>query len=172
MEAYERRNKIVQILSVSSKPVTGASLASKLGVTRQVIVQDVALLRASGEAILATPRGYTLWSEPKRTGVTKLIAVKHNFAQTREELLTMVSADVEVVDVIVEHPVYGQLTGQLSIFTPEDVERFMETMEKTQAGLLSSLTDGIHLHTVKASNRRQLDNLEKLLKQKGFLLSD
>jgi len=84
----------------------------------------------------------------------------------------MVNAGVEVVDVIVEHPVYGQLTGQLSIATPDDVERFMEAIETTQSGLLSSLTDGIHLHTVKASDKRQLDRLETILQEKGFLLSD
>lgn len=172
MEACERRNEIVRILASSNEPVTGASLASALSVTRQVIVQDVAVLRARGEAIIATPRGYTRWAEPKPTGITKLIAVKHNFAQTQEELLVMVNAGVEVIDVIVEHPVYGQLTGQLSISTPEDVRKFMEIMERTQAGLLSSLTDGTHLHTVKASNRRQIEKLEQILLSKGFLLAD
>jgi transcriptional regulator of NAD metabolism len=172
MGAQERRNRILEILSASPKPVTGASLAARLGVTRQVIVQDIALLRAQGESILATPRGYTIWDVPRSGGITKLIAVKHDFSQTREELLTMVNAGVEVVDVIVEHPVYGQLTGQLSIATPDDVERFMEAIETTQSGLLSSLTDGIHLHTVKASDKRQLDRLETILQEKGFLLSD
>ncbi len=172
MEACERRNEIIRILASSNEPVTGASLASALGVTRQVIVQDMAILRARGEAIIATPRGYTRWAGPKQTGITKLIAVKHNFAQTQEELLAMVNAGVEVIDVIVEHPVYGQLTGQLSISAPEDVQKFMEIMERTQAGLLSSLTDGIHLHTVKASNMRQIENLEQILLNKGFLLSD
>lgn len=172
MEACERRDEIVRILASSSEPVTGASLASALSVTRQVIVQDVAVLRARGEAIIATPRGYTRWASPKPAGVTKLIAVRHNFAQTQEELLVMVNAGVEVIDVIVEHPVYGQLTGQLSISTPEDVLEFMDTMERTQAGLLSSLTDGTHLHTVKASNSRQIEKLEQVLLNKGFLLAD
>ncbi|HHT85437.1 MAG: transcription repressor NadR [Bacillota bacterium] len=172
MGANERRKRILEILSASAEPVKGASLASRLGVTRQVIVQDIALLRARGEPVLATPKGYTIWDLPRSAGITKLIAVKHGFDQTREELLTMVNAGVEVIDVIVEHPVYGQLTGQLSISSPDDVERFMETIETTQSGLLSSLTDGIHLHTVRASNRRQLDRLEKILQDKGFLLSD
>jgi transcriptional regulator of NAD metabolism len=172
MEACERRDEIVRILASSSEPVTGASLASALGVTRQVIVQDVAVIRARGEAIIATPRGYTRWAGAKPAGVIKLIAVRHNFAQTQEELLVMVNAGVEVIDVIVEHPVYGQLTGQLSISTPEDVLKFMDTIERTQAGLLSSLTDGTHLHTVKASNSRQIENLEQVLLNKGFLLAD
>ncbi|NLC16017.1 MAG: transcription repressor NadR [Firmicutes bacterium] len=172
MGADERRRRILEILAASPEPVTGASLASRLGVTRQVIVQDIALLRARGEPILATPKGYTMWDLPRSAGITRLIAVKHDFDQTRDELLTMVNAGVEVIDVIVEHPVYGQLTGQLSISTPEDVECFMETIETTQSGLLSSLTDGIHLHTVKAANKQQLDRLEKILQQKGFLLSD
>lgn len=137
-----------------------------------MIVQDIALLRAQGESILATPRGYAIWDLPRSGGIIKLIAVKHDFDQTREELLTMVNAGVEVLDVIVEHPVYGQLTGQLSISTPDDVDRFMETIETTQSGLLSSLTDGLHLHTVKASSKHQLDRLERNLQDKGFLLSD
>ena len=58
MNAGERRERIVEILSSSTQPVTGTSLASVLGVTRQVIVQDVAVLRARGEKILATPKGY------------------------------------------------------------------------------------------------------------------
>ena len=172
MDASERRSKLLEMLSSSSQPLKGASLASALGVTRQVVVQDIAVLRARGENILATPRGYTYWTEPRRPGIIKIVAVKHDFPQAREELLTMVSCGVEVIDVIVEHPVYCQLTGQLSIFTPEDVENFMQTMEQTQAGLLSSLTDGVHLHTVRASHIEQLAELEKHLGERGFLIQD
>ncbi len=148
-------------------------MAIELGVTRQLIVQDIALLRAKGESILATPRGYTLWNLPRQgVGVTKLIAVKHDYSQTREELLTIVNAGVEVIDVIVEHPIYGQLTGQLSISTPADVKEFMDAIEHTQAGLLSSLTDGVHLHTLRAPQKQHLERLENTLQSKGFLLSD
>ena len=145
--------------------------ASRLGVTRQVIVQDIALLRARESPYLPHPRDTPCGTCQGAQGLPDSL-VKHDFDQTRDELLTMVNAGVEVIDVIVEHPVYGQLTGQLSISTPEDVECFMETIETTQSGLLSSLTDGIHLHTVKAANKQQLDRLEKILQQKGFLLSD
>ena len=90
MEAHERRKEILKKLSRSLEPVTGASLAAALGVTRQVIVTDIAILRAKGEAIIATPRGYVKWPEPKSGGVTKLIAVKHSYEETEDELLTMV----------------------------------------------------------------------------------
>jgi len=172
MNAGERRERIVGILSSSTQPVTGTSLASVLGVTRQVIVQDVAVLRARGEKILATPKGYTYWTDPGKTGIVKMIAVKHDFCDTEEELLTMVDSGVEVIDVIVEHPVYGQLVGLLSLTTPKDVEEFMRTIEETQAGLLSSLTDGVHLHTVRAPSKEHIDNLEKTLAEKGLLISD
>ncbi len=167
MEACERRDEIVRILASSSEPVTGASLASALGVTRQVIVQDVAVIRA--RARLLPHPGLHSMGRCETGRSNQLIAVRHNFAQTQEELLVMVNAGVEVIDVIVEHPVYGWLTGQLSISTPEDVLKFMDTIERTQAGLLSSLTDGTHLHTVKASNSRQIENLEQVLLNKGFL---
>jgi len=172
MDATERRRKIVEMLSSSSEPLKGANLASALGVTRQVVVQDIAVLRAKGENIVATPRGYTYWTDPRKPGVLKIVAVKHDFSQTKKELLAMVKCGVEVIDVIVEHPVYGQLTGQLSICTPEDVESFMQTIEQTQAGLLSSLTDGVHLHTVRASHFEQLSELEKRLGEEGFLIQD
>lgn len=172
MYAPARRNKIIEILSNSSDPVTGSSLASQLGVTRQVIVQDIAVLRAQGHKILATPRGYTILVEPRLPGITKLFAVRHNRAQTREELYTIVDLGLEVVDVIVDHPVYGQLTGQLSLSNRQEVDQFIRTIEETGAGLLSSLTDGVHLHTIRGFDKSQFDILENLLEKKGFLLTE
>lgn len=166
-----RRTRIVSILRDES-PLTGAVLAGRLGVTRQVIVQDITILRAQGEKIIATPRGYALLNETLVSGVTGLVAVKHSKTETREELYTMVDTGVEVLDVIVDHPVYGQLTGQLSLASRRDVDYFLKTISETKAGLLSSLTDGIHLHTVRAKDTRVISALEKELKAKGFLLRE
>ncbi len=171
MDASTRRSSIVQILQRES-PVTGTALASQMGVTRQVIVQDMAVLRAQGERIMATPRGYTLLKETTPPGVTRLVAVRHDREHTRDELNTIVDLGLEVVDVIVEHPVYGQLTGILSLSSRADVDLFMKTIDKTSAGLLSSLTNGVHLHTVRGKDKRQLDALEEELRQKGYLLAE
>jgi hypothetical protein len=152
--------------------VTGAALAFRLGVTRQVIVQDVAVLRAQGERIMATPRGYTLLREALPPGVTKLVAVRHDREHTRDELYTLVDLGLEVVDVIVEHPVYGQLTGMLSLSNRAEVDQFMRTIDETSAGLLSSLTKGVHLHTVRGKDERQFEALEEELRRRGYLLTE
>lgn len=171
MDAAARRAAIVAILNKES-PVTGSALSSRLGVTRQVIVQDMAVLRAQGERIMATPRGYTILREAPPVGVTKLIAVKHDRASTKDELYTMVDLGAEVVDVTVEHPVYGQMTGQLALSSRADVDEFLKTMEATNAGLLSSLTRGVHLHTVRCKTQAQLAAVEEALAKKGYLLSE
>ncbi|MGE5580843.1 MAG: transcription repressor NadR [Bacillota bacterium] len=171
MDAASRRTAILEILQKES-PVTGASLSSRLGVTRQVIVQDMAVLRAQGERILATPQGYTMLKDAPSPGFTKLIAVKHSRGDTRDELYTIVDHGGEVVDVTVEHPVYGQLTGLLAISSRSDVDRFMQRMEATKAGLLSSLTNGVHLHLVRCKDPGQLALVEDALARKGYLLSE
>ncbi len=171
MDSTRRRAAIKGILEKES-PVTGSNLSARLGVTRQVIVQDMALLRAQGERILATPQGYTLIKDTPTPGFTKLIAVKHGKGDTRDELYTMVDHGAEILDVTVEHPVYGQMTGQLAISSRLDVDRFIETMEATSAGLLSSLTGGIHLHLIRCKDKSQIEAVEQALAERGYLLRE
>lgn len=171
MDAAGRRAAIVRILGDES-PVTGSALSSRLGVTRQVIVQDMAVLRAQGEHILATPRGYATLPLQPSVGVTKLLAVKHDREQTRDELYTMVDMGAEVLDVTVEHPVYGQMTGMLALSSRSDVDQFIDTMDATKAGLLSSLTKGVHLHSIRCKTAAQLSALEQALAKKGYLLTE
>jgi transcriptional regulator of NAD metabolism len=171
LDARERRKRIVKLLKDKS-PLTGSQLATSLGVTRQVIVSDITVLRAAGETIMATPRGYTAMAEPLKRGVTKLVAVRHRPEETADELLAAVDLGVEVVDVIVDHPVYGQMTGQLSLSTRADVMSFLERIKGTNAGLLSSLTDGVHLHTVRGRDTSHIAKLESLLAEKGYLLTE
>lgn len=171
MDAAGRRAAIVAILDKESS-ITGSALSSRLGVTRQVIVQDMAVLRAQGERILATPRGYTRLAETPAPGATRLLAVKHDRDHTRDELYTMVDMGAEVLDVTVEHPVYGQMTGLLALSSRADVDQFLKTMEATSAGLLSSLTKGVHLHSVRCRTKTQLEALEEALAKKGYLLTE
>ena len=58
MNGEERRNQIVDILKHSSSPVPGTQLAQILDVSRQVIVQDIALIRAKNIDVFSTNRGY------------------------------------------------------------------------------------------------------------------
>ena len=168
MNASERRSAIVQQLQNTDSPLSATALAAQLGVSRQVIVGDVALLRAAGTEIQATPRGYVLAAE--QAGVTAVLACVHDGARMERELILMVDHGAEVVDVMVEHPVYGQLTGQLRLRSRYDVERFTE--KAAGAAPLSALTDGIHLHTVRCPDQDTLARVTAALRDGGFLLEE
>lgn len=114
MHAEERRETILKLLRQSAQPVSASTLAGQLSVSRQIIVGDIALLRAGGADILATPRGYCLQNAAS-AGLTRRVAVRHDEAGMEAELNTMVDNGCTVVDVIVEHPLYGQLTGPLQL---------------------------------------------------------
>jgi len=144
-------------------------MAKRLRVSRQCLVQDIAILRAAGEEIVATPRGYRLpdaASESHRA----VVACRHTPERTEEELQILVDNGVKILDVIVEHPLYGELRGSLMIESRTDVHDFLKRVKATHASLLSSLTGGVHLHTVEASRPQMIARALATLRQKGFLL--
>lgn len=168
LNAEQRREKIIELLKTRQEPLSGNELARIFGVTRQVIVQDIAILRASGKDIIATAQGYVI--KNPMPFCTKQIAVCHDEKNTREELLTFIECGCKVIDVIVEHPLYGELHGMLMLSSSQDVENFLQAMEKHNATLLSHLTSGVHIHTIEALNYDCINKAERLLKDKGFLL--
>ena len=170
MRAEERREKILEILHGAGGPVSAATLAGRFSVSRQIIVGDIALLRAGGAEISATPRGYVL---PRATdGITRTIACRHTLEQTGTELDILVDNGCTVLDVIVEHPVYGQLTGQLQISSRYDVEQFLARVQAHDAAPLSMLTGGIHLHTLRCPDAAACERACAALKAAGLLLDD
>lgn len=170
MEAASRRQAILDRLRTADRPVSASALAAGLNVSRQIIVGDIALLRAGGAEISATPRGYVL---PRATdGITRTIACRHALAQTGQELDILVDNGCTVLDVIVEHPVYGQLTGQLQISSRYDVEQFLARSRDSDAAPLSMLTGGLHLHTLCCPNEDAYTRACAALKAAGLLLGD
>ena len=170
MEAASRRQAILDRLRTADRPVSASALAAGLNVSRQIIVGDIALLRAGGAEISATPRGYVL---PRATdGSTRTIACRHTLAQTGQELDILVDNGCTVLDVIVEHPVYGQLTGQLQISSRYDVEQFLARIRDSDAAPLSMLTGGLHLHTLCCPNEDAYTRACAALKAAGLLLGD
>ena len=165
MTAIERRNAIYQVLSADT-PISATALAGRFGVTRQVVVGDIALLRAEGRSVIATPRGYII---PVPDGFLRTTACVHNAQQTRDELNAMVDCGCTVIDVVVEHPVYGQLTAPLAISSRYDVEQFIEKMASASASPLSALTEGIHLHTLSCPDAQVFDHLCDKLREMGML---
>ena len=164
----ELEDMILKILEESSGPITGQELADRLGVTRQTIVQHIALLRSRGHEIVSTPRGYIMSRSSK--GFRRLIAVKHGMEDIREELTTIVKNGGRILDVIVEHPLYGEIRGNLNISTMDDVEKFIASMEASEAVPLLTLSRGIHLHTIEADDRETLEKVVKALEEKDILL--
>ena len=168
MEAAARRQAILNRLRTAGRPVGASSLAAELNVSRQIIVGDIALLRAGGAEISATPRGYVL---PRATdGITRTIACRHTLEQTGTELDILVDNGCTVLDVIVEHPVYGQLTGPLQISNRYEVSQFIERCKKAEP--LSSLTDGIHLHTLSCPDEAAFERTKSALRALRVLLEE
>ena len=164
MTASERRQQIARLLSASQAPISATTLSQELGVSRQIIVGDIALLRAAGQEITATARGYVI---PAQNGLLRRIACTHSAGETRDELDAMVDCGCTVVDVIVEHPVYGQLTAPLHLSSRLDVDQFMKRMDG--AAPLSQLTGGVHLHTLRCPDKDTFARIRAALEQQGLL---
>ena len=171
----ERRQWILEKLKKAASPVTGTELAQLANVSRQVIVQDIALLRASKHPILATPQGYLYHDAEisrEQYPCSRVIACKHQWEETEVELNTLVDHGLQVLDVIVEHPVYGELRGSLMLKNRRDVQHFLKNIQASGASLLSSLTGGVHLHTVAAESESLIDEACQALSRLGILLND
>ena len=168
MNAAQRRKRILDELRAAQGPLSATALAQRLSVSRQIIVGDVALLRAAGETVTATPRGYVL--ERPRQGVVRAVACLHRPEDMERELTLMVDQGCTVEDVIIEHPVYGQLTGPLALSSRYDILEFIRKVEENAARPLSALTDGIHLHTLRCPDERAFERAAAALAAEGFLV--
>ncbi len=169
MEGQERRGKLIEILHNAKEPVSGTELAKKLGVSRQVIVQDIALLRAVNKNILSTTKGYMIYFQEKRK-VNRCFLVKHTTDEIEDELCTIVDNGGKVLDVIVTHELYGEIAADLIIKNRLDVYDFVKQVKLKNTVPLKELTDGVHLHTVEADSEEILDKIESALREKNYLL--
>lgn len=165
--AAQRRDQILIRLAEADQPVSASVLAGELGVSRQIVVGDVALLRASGVNIDATPRGYQIHSAAGYEGV--LACVHRTDEQMRTELYTVVDQGGVVVDVAVENPLYGELRGNLNLASRYDVDNFLAQAAAAPDGLLSRMTGGVHLHTLHCPDEDTFRRIERALGEKGIL---
>lgn len=171
MGSRERREKLLSILEKSNKPISGSELAKELGVSRQVIVQDVALLRASDEDIIATNKGYVLYKE-KPNSFTRSFLVKHTNEEIEEELCLIVDLGGKILDVGVYHDIYGNISTDLIINNRQDVYDFVKKLKNGKVTPLKRLTKDVHLHNIKADSKEILDNIERALDEKGLLYKE
>lgn len=162
----KRRETILQMIRTSQTPLSGTALGKATGVSRQVVVQDIALLRTEGYPILSTARGYLLESPQ---GVSRLFKVCHTEAETEEELNLVVDLGGTVEDVIVNHRAYGQISVPLDVHCRRDVRNFKDQILSGKSTLLMNLTSGYHFHHISAPSEEILDEIQQALLSRGFL---
>lgn len=172
MNSKDRRQYIKDLLIKTNNKYKGQLLAEQFGVTRQVIVKDIAIIRAEGVNIIATPDGYLIMPKEESNYVRRVIAVSHNTNDIYTELECIVKFGGVIEDVTVEHSLYGEIRSMLMLKTIMDVKEFVLKFEESDAKPLSSLTKGIHLHTIRADNEEIMECIIKELKDRNYILSD
>ena len=166
MQREKRKDNIIRKLQSTDSPVSASSLAKEFGVSRQIIVGDIAILRAEGHDISSTPRGYEL---PQIGTPVYRVACKHDSSKILEELNAIVDCGGILLDVSVEHPIYGELVGNLHIANRLDAKEFSDKIIESNAPPLSLLTDGIHLHAITCRDEAALERIKDKLRSIGIL---
>lgn len=171
MNNETRRKEIIAYLENRTAPVNGTELANHFCVSRQIIVQDIALLRAENRNILSTNKGYVLFRPLENHNCcTAVITVKHSATDTLEEMRSIVDYGGRMLDVSIDHDLYGQIRVDLVINNLSDAEEFCQKMEKSTSKPLKELTEGCHYHTIEAPSEKALELIKQELREKNFLL--
>lgn len=167
MKANERRSEILSLIANSQHPVTANFLSGKYSVSRQVIVQDVAILRAQGYGVISTNRGYVLGGEINAERVFKC---RHTLQELIPESEIIISRGGCIQDIFVNHRVYGKISARLELSTMRHAEELYRSLVSGASRPLMSVTDGYHYHTVSAPDEGVLDDIEKALRAAGYLI--
>lgn len=169
MKADERRKAIINLLLSEQKPLSGGMLAENFGVSRQIIVQDISVLKGSGYDILSTHNGYVIQQTPLKERVFK---VHHTTENTEDELNLIVDLGGTVVDVFVWHKVYGKVVAKLNIFSRMQIKHFIEGVRSGKSTELMNITGGYHYHTVRAETEEILNKIGNVLENKGYIVPE
>ena len=169
MKAADRRKAIVNLLLSSAEAVSGGKLSEEFGVSRQIIVQDITVLKGTGYDILSTHNGYIMQKTPLKERVFK---VHHTTEQTEDELNTVVNLGGTVVDVFVWHKVYGKMTAPLNIFSSMHIKQFIEGVRSGKSTELMNITGGYHYHTIRADSETVLDKIQTSLEERGYIAQE
>ncbi len=162
----ERLEYILQLIKESEKPLSGTALGKKTGVSRQVIVQDIALLRMQGYSIISTARGYLIQDTKK---AVRLFKVCHDTDQIQEELELIIDLGGMVEDVIVNHKAYGKMKADMLIKNRRDIAILLDKLKTGKSTPLSQITSGYHYHHISADSMEILDEIETALRNKNLL---
>ena len=143
-------------------------MANNFSVTRQIIVADIALLRASGYQIIADNKGYKLITA--NNDLIKRIAVQHSKDDVNNEFYAIVDNGGKVLDVIIEHPIYGKISVELNITSRYEADEFVKKLNNTNSHPLSILTQGLHIHTIEVPNNESFEKIKLKLNELGILI--
>ena len=168
MNASQRREEILRYIKESSEPVSGGALSQKFGVSRQIIVTDLASLKEKGNDIIPTNKGY-MFNRPTSQRVVKVV---HTDGEIEDELTSIVERGAKIVNVFVWHKIYGKIEAPLNVATIMDVKEYMQGLRTGRSGPLKRVTSEYHYHTLEAENNAILDSVEKMLLDKGYLVSE
>lgn len=166
----ERRQELLRTLRMSGEPILGSELARQFGVSRQVLVQDMAILRASGSDVIATPRGYLL-RNPEPVAHRDVLHLQHNRAALADEMTVLVDLGIRILDDVIDHPVFGALRTDLYISSRQDVQEMVDRLDATDSLPLQELVGGRHSHTVESSRPDLLVKARDELKNRGYLMA-
>lgn len=169
MKVAERRKAIVNLLLSSKEPISGSELSRQFGISRQIIVQDISVLKGTGCEILSTNQGYVIQKSPLCERVFK---VRHTTNETEDELSCVVNLGGTVVDVFVWHKVYGKIEANLNISTQLHIKQFLEGVRTGKSTELMHITSGYHYHTVRAENEAVLDRIEAALTERNYIVPE
>ena len=170
MTTAERRAAILQQLAHAGAPIAARTLATHYGVSRQVIVQDLAVIRASHPGIISTARGYVLEQPDQPAGCTREFKVRHTPDRTGQELNLIVDCGGRVKNISISHRVYGHMEAVLGVNSRRKVAEFMEDIRSGKSSPLKNITSNYHYHRVSADSKETLDMIEEDLRQRGFLV--
>ena len=165
MKVNERRIEIIKILEEAKEPISGKDLADRFGLSRQVIVKDISILKAEGVEIISTNRGYKI---NEKESCEMIIKVSHDKKAIGDELNILVDRNITIKDVFIVHKVYGTIRKNLDISSRNGVRIFLENL-KNDAPLLK-LTSGIHYHTLLANDMEDMEKALEILRERKYLL--
>lgn len=168
MNSTGRKDLIIDRLKNTNAPVSGQLLAEICEVSRQIIVRDIALIRAEGYDIISTNRGYMLSESIQE--VSRIFKVYHTEEQMVDECYSIVDMGGKIVNIMVNHRVYGKMEAELSINSRRKADAYIESIHNGKSSPLEKITSNYHYHEIAAENEDVLDEIEKMLKEKGYLV--
>lgn len=169
MNQTERRSRILDILRDADTSISASKLAAEFGVTRQIIVSDIAILRANGHKIIATQRGYVI-EKSEDDSIVESIVCRHSAEDTLQEFYIIIDNGGCIDNVIVEHPIYGQISADLNIRSRYDADEFVRIAKATNATQLCDLTGGLHIHMIRVPDKDAYVRIINGLEQAGILV--